>query len=120
LKLLVDECCRRSLVEALRSAGHDVLWAAETASGTRDAALLTRAVAEHRVLITEDKDFGELALHLDGPIAGVVLLRFVQRDPVVAAERLIRLLAGFPGAVEGKLVVLTDKRTRFRPLRGRD
>ena len=60
MKLLADECCDAGLVHAQRNDGHDVLYAAESSPGATDEEILERAVSEHRILLTEDKNFGEL------------------------------------------------------------
>ena len=72
MKFLADECCDASLVSALRADGHDVLYVLETFPGTSDDAILDRAFAEHRILLTEDKDFGELVYRLGRPAHRIV------------------------------------------------
>ena len=52
---LSDDCVLR-----LREDGHGVLWIREAAPGSSDTLVLARACAEKRILITFDKDFGEL------------------------------------------------------------
>ena len=59
MRWLADECVDAALVRRLRTAGHDVIYAAEVASGATDAQILRRANDEDRLLLTEDKDFGE-------------------------------------------------------------
>jgi predicted nuclease of predicted toxin-antitoxin system len=61
LKLLLDENIGRSTAEALRHQGHDVSWVGGDCAGTADTAIMTQAEREGRVLVTKDKDFGELA-----------------------------------------------------------
>ena len=61
MKLLADETLDLSVVARLRQAGHQVLAVAEMAPGIPDGVVLDRANAEAAMLITEDKDFGELA-----------------------------------------------------------
>lgn len=61
MRLLADENIALETVRALRTAGHDVYAASETAVGTSDDALLKVATAAQRLLITFDHDFGELA-----------------------------------------------------------
>ena len=75
MRWLVDECVDAALVQRLRGGGHDVLYVAEIASGATDAQVLRRASDENRLLLTEDKDFGELIFRLRVPVPGLVLLR---------------------------------------------
>ncbi|MFL1462320.1 DUF5615 family PIN-like protein [Roseococcus sp. DSY-14] len=113
LRLLCDENVPRRMVEALRQAGHDAAWVAEVARGAPDREVLARAVAEGRVLLTFDTDFGALAAQ--GQAAGVILLRFRQRP---LAEWATHLLAHLRqrGGWAGHFSVLEDDRLRMRPL----
>jgi predicted nuclease of predicted toxin-antitoxin system len=77
---LADENINRAIVQELRNAGHDVVYAAEEARQTSDRVLLDRAFAEGRVLLTEDKDFGEIVFREGRHAAGVVLIRVGQRN----------------------------------------
>ena len=60
MRILANENMPADAVDALRSAGHDVAWVRVDAPGSPDEAVLARAAAEHRLLITFDKDFGDL------------------------------------------------------------
>jgi len=61
VRWLADECVAASLVAFLRISGHDVLYVAEAAAGMNDADVMALAWREKRLLLTEDKDFGEKA-----------------------------------------------------------
>ena len=90
MRLLADENIPSHTIRALRAAGHDVFAAAEAQAGAADRVLLQRAAAEARVLLTFDRDFGELAVReptLTPP--GVVLLRFVPPPGAAAVTRVI-------------------------------
>ena len=71
MRWLADECVDAALVRRLRGAGHDVIYAAEVASGATDAQILRRANDEHRLLLTEDKDFGEFVFRLHMTVPGL-------------------------------------------------
>jgi len=75
VNLLADECCDAVLVNALRGEGHDVLYIKEAAAGADDQTVLQLAASQLRILLTEDKDFGELVVRLKLPAYGIVLLR---------------------------------------------
>lgn len=76
MRILADENMSEQVVGLLRRAGHDVRWVMETSRGALDPPLLTAATAERGLLITYDKDFGDL-LFGDGSAApyGVLLFR---------------------------------------------
>ena len=61
MRFLANENVPLDAVSALREIGHDVIWVRVDAHGSPDEDILSRAVAEKRVLITFDKDFGNLA-----------------------------------------------------------
>ena len=60
MRFLADESCDAAIVDALRSAGHDVLAVSDAMPGSPDALVLDATRAELRTLITKDKDFGAL------------------------------------------------------------
>jgi predicted nuclease of predicted toxin-antitoxin system len=116
MKLLANENCPRLVVDALSAAGHDVLWIRTAAPGLSDPDVLARAVAEARVLVTFDKDFGELAFRVGlAATCGVILLRIGLADPVVAASRLVGIL-GSRSDWPGHFSVVTDHRIRMRSI----
>lgn len=117
MKFLVDECCDASLVDALRKDGHDVLYAVESLRGASDDELLARAFSEQRLLLTEDKDFGELVCRLRRQALGIVLLRFDIVDRHLKIPRLRHLLAKAAERLLDTLVVVEPDKIRFRPLR---
>ena len=75
MKFLADESVDRQIVERLRQDGHEVLYVAETSPSISDDAVLEQANALQAVLITADKDFGELVYRQGRSHAGVVLIR---------------------------------------------
>jgi predicted nuclease of predicted toxin-antitoxin system len=77
MRILANENFPGEAVEALRRAGHEVLWIRTDAPGLSDRAVLARASAEDRLVLTFDKDFGELAFRFGLPaLSGIVLFRF--------------------------------------------
>ncbi len=83
MRLLADENFPRPTVEALRSQGHDILWARMDCSGLTDRALLEQAEADGRLILTLDKDFWQLALQRPVPLrrCGVILFRVFPAIP---------------------------------------
>ncbi len=116
MRFLADECCDAGLVDALRGDGHDVLYAAELLRGVTDEVLLPCAFSEGRVLLTEDKDFGELVHRLREPTHGIVLLRFDIADRALKTPRLRHLLRQQGERLIGAFVVLQADKVRIRML----
>ena len=93
MHLLADENFPRPIVEALRTDGHDVLWARTDLAGTSDVAVLDRAESEARIVLTLDKDFWQIAVQRRSPLeqSGVVLFRLHPAIP----EKLAPLVRAF-------------------------
>jgi len=115
MRLLANENLPQAAVEALQEEGHDVVWVRTDAPGSSDEAILMRAVREQRLLVTLDKDFGQLAFRSGLPAAcGVILLRIRPSSPthiarVVAAA--LRSRDDWPGHFS-----VDDERIRMTPI----
>ena len=90
MKLLLDSCVWGGALTRLRAAGHDVVWSGEWPADPGDEEILAQALVEGRVLVTLDKDFGELAVVRELPHAGIV--RLVGLSAVHQAEMTLRVL----------------------------
>jgi len=77
MKLLLDTCVWGGARAKLQAAGHDVLWTGDLAQDPGDEDILAQAHHDQRVLITLDKDFGELAIRRRLPHAGIVRLVYI-------------------------------------------
>src|SRR5438876_4511243 len=82
MQFLANENFPLDAVAAVRKIGHDVAWIRTDAPGSKDRDILKRAVSEQRILLTFDKDFGELAFAVGLPAScGIVLLRVQAAHP---------------------------------------
>lgn len=118
MRILANENFPRAAVEALRRAGHDVVWIRTQSPGISDEEVLGRAVAEQRVLFTFDKDFGELAYRAGLPSdCGVVLFRIGMASPDQVAEHVVNLIASRTDWV-GHFSVIEEMKIRIRSLPG--
>ena len=108
MRLIADENFPLPTVEALRQAGHDVTWVRTDCPRTKDAALLDRAEAEGRILLTLDKDFWQIAIQRRRPAVPEnvtpMVLRTVGADEgwgghasVVTVDRVLMVRPGNPG-----------------------
>jgi predicted nuclease of predicted toxin-antitoxin system len=113
MQFLADESCAMPVIKALREAGHDVLAISEIARGASDDQVLELAVKQKRVLITEDRDFGELVYARGRSSAGVVLLRFHSRALQVKAATLIEAISKLGSRLEGSFTVVEPGRMRI-------
>jgi predicted nuclease of predicted toxin-antitoxin system len=87
MQFLANENFSLDAVTALRNDGHDEIWIRTDAPGSRDVDILRRAVAENRILLTFDKDFGDLAFQFGlTATCGIVLFRLrAQSSAALAA-----------------------------------
>lgn len=116
MRILANENMPASVLLHLRTAGHDVLSAKESLRGEEDAVLLARAQAEERVLISQDKDFEELAFRSGLPAAcGVILFRLHGQDPDADRRRMIEVLDSTADWL-GLFSVVDERRVRSRAL----
>jgi len=114
MKLLADENLDLSVVARLRQAGHRVLAVAEMAPGIPDGVVLDRANAEGAMLITEDKDFGELAFRQCLVHHGVILVRLAGLPGSTKAAILIQLLGDHHLELPGSFSVVSPGMVRIR------
>lgn len=114
--LLLNENMPGTLARLLREGGHDVLAVKEAMRGADDLAVLARAQAGARLLLTQDKDFGELAFRHGLPAeCGIILFRLTGSDPDADIRRMIDALESRMDWA-GQFAVVTDDRVRMRPL----
>lgn len=116
MRWLADECVSAVLVNRLRDAGHDVLYVAEFLSGATDPAVLELANSQRRVLLTEDKDFGDLVIRSRRVVPGVILLRLDAEAGDEKWRRLRTAITELGDRIGGRYIVVDAKRIRSRPL----
>lgn len=116
MRLLLNENMSATAIFALRARGHDVLSVKESLRGQADAAILERARHEGRLLVTHDRDFGELAFRSRLPAAcGVLLFCLSGSAPEVDSGRIVDVIESRDDWA-GHFAVVTDMRTRVRRL----
>ena len=86
MNLLADEGVDKPIVDELRNNGFDVIYILESNQGVDDEFILAMANAGKRILITQDKDFGELVFRLKNAHHGVILTRLEGHKPALKAE----------------------------------
>jgi predicted nuclease of predicted toxin-antitoxin system len=116
MRFMADENFPRLAVAELREAGFDVAWITEEASGASDDEVLASCSADTRVLLTLDKDFGELAFRRRlSAECGVVLFRIKSQNPNEIAS-LVRVALSSTAEWRGHFSVVTKLGIRMRPL----
>ena len=100
----------------LRAAGPDVTTIGETSSGASDDDVLATAIREGRILITEDRDFGELVVRQKLGVHGVVPLELDRLSNMAEAELVTTVVSRNADKLSGNLLVIEPGRVRVRPL----
>jgi predicted nuclease of predicted toxin-antitoxin system len=116
VRILADENVASEMVEWLRSAGHDVLWAAESLASRSDGDLLDTAVSQQRVVLTRDRDFGELAYLRGARAAPTILMRLHMLHPRNRLRVLQRAWPDIESKIAGHFIVVLPGRLRVRAL----
>lgn len=117
MRWLVDECVSARLVGKLREAGHDVLFVVEVAPGADDREVAELARHDGRLLLTDDKDFGDLVIRQKLAVPGLVLMRIGSDDYRLAWRRLEPAILNFGDDLFGRYTVIEAARFRSRRLR---
>jgi len=117
MRFLADEDLPLASVRRLRGLGYDIAAIAEDSPGATDWEALARATHEDRIVLTFDRDYGELIYRkrLPSPV-GVIYFRFDPLTPEEPAEHVLRLLATSGLSLEGKFTVVERRQVRQRPL----
>jgi predicted nuclease of predicted toxin-antitoxin system len=117
MKILADENIPLKSVDLLREFGHDVASVTLDSPGANDSDVLKRAVREERVLLTFDRDFGEMIYKRKLPAPpGIVYLRFIPLSPQEVAVSLLDILKIDGLNLERKLTIVERNRIRQRSL----
>ncbi|MFO0849643.1 MAG: DUF5615 family PIN-like protein [Gemmataceae bacterium] len=114
MNLVADESVEQDIVARLRTDGHDVVYVAELAPSITDDAVLDEANVRTALLVTGDKDFGELVYRLGRVHGGVVLARLAGLSAAAKAEIVARVLRDHEAELPGAFSVITPGAVRIR------
>lgn len=114
MRLVADEGIDQQVVVRLRQEGHEVLYVAELDPGIDDEVVLRKAREAGALLITSDKDFGELVYRQAHARAGVLLLRLAGLSQDKKAEIVAGCLRTHGEEMEEAFSVLSAGHLRIR------
>jgi len=113
MKFIVDECVGSSVSEFLKSNNHTVISVFDELRGWTDDDLLQKSNTENYILITSDKDFGEMIFKNQKPHKGIILIRC---KPNTFKQKIIvlsKLLLNYPDKLENNFIVVTNDSVRI-------
>ena len=116
MKILADENISSLLVERLRQEGHLVQYIMEIARGSNDPTVLDLANRQEALLITDDKDFGELVFHQHLKATGVLLIRLATLSPAEENEVVTEVIRTYGEKLLQSFTVITPHTVRIRPI----
>lgn len=112
--ILLDTCVWGGARAQLTAAGHDVIWAGDWPEDPGDEEILARAYAEGRILVTLDKDFGELAIVRGAPHRGILRLANIAARQQAAV--CLHVIAHHGADLQaGAIITAEPSRLRVRP-----
>ena len=114
LRLLIDLSAGHAVAESLRGLGHDVLEVRDHDPRMADVDILAWAVSESRLVVTMDKDFGELVHRSGVNHSGVLLLRLDDERALRKVAVIEAIFASFADELPGRFAVYQDSRLRIR------
>jgi predicted nuclease of predicted toxin-antitoxin system len=114
MKLLLDTCVWGGARSELDAAGHDVSWSGDWSQDPGDIEILKQAYEERRILVTLDKDFGELAIVRGIPHSGIMrLVNMAAKQQATICLYVLSLYAD--ELLSGAIVTVERDRVRIRP-----
>lgn len=114
MRFIVDESTGYGIARYLQAEGHDVIIVAEAMPEADDKTILQRAYAEERIVVTNDKDFGELIFRRREPHHGVILLRLQDESGDNRLGVMKALMIQFGSQLTDRFAVVTENKVRFR------
>jgi predicted nuclease of predicted toxin-antitoxin system len=115
MRFLADESCDANISRALQEAGHDVVLVSRISPRADDASLVDLARNENRLLLTEDKDFGQLFFASNLASNGVILFRYPFQARSVVIQTLLELIEKRGEELLNRFVVVQPGRIRINP-----
>ncbi len=113
MRFLVDECTGPALARWLEEQGYDVFSVFDKARGISDDEVLAAAFSESRILITNDKDFGEMIFRERLDHHGVIFLRLSDERAANKIAVLQRVLENHADKLADKFVTVTETKIRI-------
>ena len=113
MRFLVDECVGPSVVRWLRDNNYDATSAYEECHGWEDERILERAFSEKRIIVTLDKDFGDLVFRMKLPHCVIMLLRCGYCGPAKKISMMKNVLKHHESELSGSFIVVTETAIRI-------
>jgi predicted nuclease of predicted toxin-antitoxin system len=117
LKFLADVNVEQSIIETIRQIGYEVKAVKDINLCMKDEEILKLAQKESLILVTNDKDFGELIFRKKLLTEGIILFRCKGKNSQEKGKLIKKLLMGYRDKINRHFVVITNKKLRFIPIK---
>lgn len=114
MNILADEGVDRAIVERLRRDGNDVIYIAELSPSITDDEVLQQANDRNALLLTEDKDFGELVVRMGRVHSGVILIRLAGLSSTAKADIVAEAMLDHADELPGSFSTISPGQVRAR------
>jgi predicted nuclease of predicted toxin-antitoxin system len=114
MRIVADENLAYRMIKALRNEGFEVISIEEDMPSIPDNNVLSIAVKEEALLITEDKDFGELVMHHKLEHRGILLVRLAGMETEEKIIRTLEVVRTYGKELQESFTVLDSRRVRLR------
>jgi predicted nuclease of predicted toxin-antitoxin system len=114
MNLLADESVDKPIVDRLRQDGHAVTYMAELLPGATDDVVLQQANSQNALLLTADKDFGELVFRQRRVHSGVVLIRMPGLSTTLKTDLVAATIRSRAAEIPGAFTVISPAMVRIR------
>ena len=116
MDFVIDESVDAAITSALRNAGFEVWSVTEEEASITDDLVFQRAIEKNAILITADKDFGDIVFRRKLVNRGVILLRLAGLTAEEKCSLTIQALERHRSQLESAFTVVTAQQVRVRPL----
>ena len=116
MKFLADVNVEKTVIEEIITLGYNVKCVTDINPGMSDTEVLTTANSEDRILITNDKDFGEIVFRQKLLCSGIILIRVNNQDIQEKARLIKKLLIFYKDKIYKHFIVISNKKIRAIPL----
>ncbi len=114
LRFLVDESTGAAVTDHLRQHGYDVLSVSDVLPQADDDSILRFAKSDQRIVVTNDKDFGDLVFRERNEHCGIILLRLLDMSAAVKNASALSVIERYGDQLEGAFCVADEQRSRLR------
>ncbi len=113
MRFLVDECTGPSVASWLCSLGNDVYSVYDQNPGMSDKNIIEKVHIENRIIITNDKDFGEMVCRIGKTHVGVILFRLEDERSESKKQILSYIIENYQDKIGNSFIVATEQRIRI-------